>query len=163
MPYELVSCGNCPKCLAGAKVHGPYPYHFEGGRNDRRHLYGEGEGDSMEPLSKAEAKRMRAEAEEEYEELEQSLTPEQRAKLRDVMGRLAVLKRVRRRRKRAQDEEVAKQDRESQEATGKGLTRRAIDEIVREIGEQFEAEIAEAKRQISREKAELSRMLRDGK
>lgn len=26
---EMISCGNCKKCLAGGKVHGPYWYHYK--------------------------------------------------------------------------------------------------------------------------------------
>ncbi len=184
--WEMVNCGKCPPCTAGIKSHGPKPYHraWVGGR--RLHLYGPDggsfAGSSREPgsssvvvgdfeeLPEAEKKRMRREARREYRELLESLTPEERARLDEVVERQKEYDRVARREKREYERRVRRSEEDllasreggssSGDSSGEpGLTAQALSKIAEEVAEQFAAEKKELKKQLEREKKEWKKML----
>ena len=159
MPLEMVNCGNCRRCLTGAKVHGPYEYHYETRGGNQYHWYGKGVGSPAMPdamLLAEEFERLRRELEDElrweadrdYKERRNCLSPEHGAKIDRQMGLQNCLKRKRREKRRA-----------LKKRTHEGMTDAAIQAVNREVEQQFSHEIEELKRQLREGRAELRKML----
>lgn len=178
MPLEMVSCGKCKRCLAGGRVHGPYPYRWQGSGESRRHLYGGGE-DSLELQRlrgvdeageeevrriREEVKRLREEAERDAEERERRLTEAQRQKRDGIMSLLARLRSVTRRERLAREDEEGREPGQNSDGkkSGKkkpGLIERGMKELAKQTAQQLRQEAKDIRRQIKHEKTELQKML----
>jgi len=147
-------------------VHGPKQYHHAWNGGERRHLYGpDGASGSapvflgeLEDLSEEKKERMRREAMREYREIERNLTPEERAKIEEVLLRQKEHDRVARREKREYERRVEKSGLDG-DSDGPGLTARALEQIAAEVAEQFATEKKELKKQLQQEKKEWKKML----
>lgn len=178
MAWEMVSCGKCKKCLAGGRVHGPYPYCWQGSGDERRHLYGGGEnslelqrlrgadeaGEEGVRRIREEVKRLREEAEKDAEERERKLTSEQQQKREGIMALLARLRSVNRweRLAREREEDSREPGRNSDaKKSGKkkpGLVERGMRELGRQTAEQLRQETKDIRKQIKQQKKELAKM-----
>lgn len=175
--WEMVNCGNCRRCLTapGVKLHGPYRYSHAWNGGNKRHLYGGGRGGEegggasggrvvlgdFEELPEAEKKRMRREANREYRETVQNLTPEEKEKLEEVVRLRRKLDSLSRRelRERKRREKEVVEDMGTDGSGEAGLAALALEHIAAEVAEQFAAEKKELKKQLEREKKEWKKML----
>ncbi len=113
LQLEMVSCGDCPKCLAGGKVHGPYWYRYfrrggkmiseyvgkEIGSKDSNEKYPKGA--TPEDLFPERVERMRAEAEQDADVRLQALAPAQQELIDSIVGMKADARRAYRRARKA--------------------------------------------------------------
>ncbi len=90
-------------------------------------------------------------AEKDAERRESQLTKKQRRKLEEILGQQARHKQLQRERNREIERRRAER--------GPGLTERAIQEIKKEVSEQFAQEIRELEKQLAESKAEMKKML----
>lgn len=161
MPMEMVSCGNCKRCLIGVKAHGPYLYVYVTKGGSKHHLYGKKVKSPELPdatVSAEEVKRMRRElevkmrreADREYEKRKKLLTPEHRKKIDEQMETQNRLQQKRREKSRT-----------LKKRTHDGMTASVIRAIKEEVEAQFSHEIAELKKQLKEGRAELRQMLKE--
>lgn len=136
MQLEMVSCGDCPKCLAGGKVHGPYWYRYfrksgkmvseyvgkEIGSKDANEKYPK--GSTPEDLFPERVKRMKKDAEQDAEARKAALTPEQDALLDSILQTQHAARRAYRRSR--------KQDADPSEITAALEEQRELRERIRE-------------------------------
>ncbi len=146
---EMVSCGKCKGCLAGGRVHGPYPYYYTRDANGvRHHRYGSpGVGSAVvDPEVKA---RMRAEARDEAERLDAALSDEARAKRDAAMAHVRDQARLRRK----QDKRMNAAIREAQaRGDSPSAIMRMTDEI--EAADKAERDVLQARFAAAREELE---------
>ncbi len=113
LQLEMISCGDCSKCLAGGKVHGPYWYRYyrangvmvseyvgkEIGADtaDEKHPVGA----TPEDLYPEQVERMQTEAEREAAERQAALSDYQSTLIDAITEKNAALRRAYRRSKKA--------------------------------------------------------------
>lgn len=120
LQLEMISCGDCEKCLAGGRVHGPYWYRYyrSGGRMvseyvgkeissdtaDERHPI----GSTPEDLYPDEVERMRADAETDAQERLAALSDNQHVLIESIVEKNALMRRAYRRSRKADADAVEK-------------------------------------------------------
>lgn len=146
LQLEMVSCGDCKRCLLGGKVHGPYWYDYQ--REDGKvvsHYVGKlvteehadeqhPAGSTPEDLFPERAASMVQSAAEDAERREAELSEDQRANLDKVMALQANVRRASRHRARSEAPATAAQYQEEAEQLRHelGPARAALRESIQE-------------------------------
>ena len=109
LQFEMVNCGDCKKCLAGGRVHGPYWYRYyrSGGKMVSEYVGSEikskdatsemPEGSKPEDLYPERVERMRDAAKSDGQTRYDALPPDRRNLINSIVGMKAEARRAYRR------------------------------------------------------------------
>ncbi|MDP9438932.1 MAG: hypothetical protein M3P49_09325 [Actinomycetota bacterium] len=108
MPFEMITCRKCRRCLSGARAHGPYHYYYvTDADGTRHHKWGYPGGGKAAEVPANVKREFRDEADAEYERREANLTEAQRAKRDAVMAQVRDMARLRREQAKRMDAAIA--------------------------------------------------------